>query len=417
MKDKYKLLAGQTLSVIGTAVTERALPILLFAVSGNTSLAANVKAAATLPLLVLIPILGVWAESTQPRALVWLNMVFAIASVVLVAGVMTKSVGLITLALFVSLVVGGVFNPLYNKVLVTITPTPVESDIVAKQQTILSRLATALGEGSAPTLAAMFGGVVFLFDAGSFALSALIALTLPSTFAAAKAKALATSVEAGLLTQEQADAKADTSAITVASPQSRNVVGRLKQLGNDLLEGMLAIDKGLLALLLVAFAVWSAEGFVLPAFVPAQPVLGLLFVTKSVIETLTATIMLKTGWSYTNRILGIASVVLGLSSFVLASATTYGIPAAFAAMVLSGIGSNTIGVGVNKRLNYADPNVTARVSALVSVGQTVAGLLFMTLSTRVADATAPAVAFVTVGAIMTITTLLVFVLMPPQTEV
>jgi MFS family permease len=395
-----KLLAGQSLSVVGSTITDRALPILMAAVSGNSSTAANIKAAATFPLIFLTPILGVWAEGTKPRALVWFNCLFAIASVVLVVGFGTKSVGLITLALFATQVIGSVFDPLYKKALVNFTLVG-EGAKVSKIESILSRLGTSGGEFAAPWLATTIGALAFVFDATSFALAAVIALTLPAF---------------------ESNAQSET-ALVAQTPRSSAIV-RLKAFPRLILEGWLAIDKGLLCLLLAAFPTWMAEGFVLTADKAMLASLTVLFVVKALSEVITSSLLLKTGWVYSDSLLAISGLVLGLSGFVMAIgvnpasgsvlvisvfAWTFPVPlVAVLGMVLSGIGSNIVGGGVHSRLYYADPEVTARVSALVAVAQKVAEITTVLLVTRISDTTAPSMSFVTAGAIMTIATLLVF---------
>jgi MFS family permease len=397
-----KLLAGQTLSVVGTTITDRALPILMSAISGNSSTAADIKAAATFPLIFLTPILGVWAEGTKPRSLVWFNCLFAIASVVLVVGFGVKSVGLITLALFAAQVIGSVFDPLYKKAIVNFTDQG-EGAKVSKVESILSRLGTSGGEFAAPWLATTIGALAFAFDAVSFVLAAIIAITLPATFGNS--------------------AQPETALVTT-TPRSRSAIVRLKAFPRLILEGWSAIDKGLLFLLLAAFPTWMAEGFVLTADKALLASLTVLFVVKAVSEVVTSSLLLKTGWEYSDSLLAISGLVLGLSGFVMAigvnpgsglvvviSVFVWTIPVPLVAvlgMVLSGIGSNIVGGGVHSRLYYADPEVTARVSALVKVGEKVAEITTVLLVTRINDATAPAMSFVTAGCIMTITTLLVF---------
>lgn len=396
-----KLLAGQTLSVVGTTITDRALPILMSAISGNSSTAANIKAAATLPVIFLTPILGVWAEGTKPRALVWFNCLFAIASVVLVLGFGIKSLGLITLAVFASQVIGSVFDPLYKKALINFTDQG-EGAKISKWESILSRLGTSGGEFAAPWLATTVGALAFVFDATSFALAAVLALTLPATFGSS----------------------AQETALVTTTPRSRSTVARLKAFPRLILEGWQTIDKGLLFLLLAAFPMWMSEGFVLTSNKALLASLTVLFVVKALSEVVTSSLLLKTGWEYSDSLLAISGLVLGLSGFVMAigvnptsglvvviSVFVWTIPVPLVAilgMILSGIGSNIVGGGVHSRLYYADPEVTARVSALVKVAEKVAEITTVLLVTRINDATAPAMSFVTAGCIMTITTLLVF---------
>jgi hypothetical protein len=372
-----KLLAGQTLSVMGSALTERALPILLLNLSGGTTLTGTVRAVATLPSLFLTPIVGVWAETAQPRALVWLNVAFSIASVVLVIGVDSKSVGLIILALVLAQAVSAAFIPVYNRVLAAFTPSGEGAAARTGQlQSIFSRLATASGEGFAPTLVSALGGATFLFDAVSFALSSVVAWTLPS--------------------------------LPVAAPSGGSARVRVRRFFVDARDGWAAVDKGLLMVLVAAFAVWMSEAAVLPALPAAKPILGLVFATKALTEFATASLMLGFGWSYTNRVLTLSGLALGLSSLVLASSSWLGSPAAIVAAVLSGIGSNVVGAGVNNRLFYADRSATARVSAIVMVATKLAEMLFLVATTRVADAFGAGTSFGIVGLIFIVTTLLVF---------
>ncbi len=409
MKDKYKILTGQTLSVLGTAVTEKALPILILAFSGDPTLAALIKTWATVPMLLLAPLLGVWTEGLQPRALVALNVVFAITSVVLVVAVKSKVIWAITLALFSAQIVQAIFIPLYNKTLVILTPEPGEGDKVAKQQSIASRIATSVGEGCAPFLAAKVGAFAFLLDAGSFILAAFVAFTLPASWAIARAKVRTLAETAGV--EETA------LAIVAEAPRSRSAKAMVKQMGFDLLEGLKIADKGLLLLLLVSYAVWTSEGYVLPKFESNEITLGALFVTKSLTEALVAGAMLKFGWNYSNKVLTATALCLGFSSLVLASATTFGMPAEFAAMVLSGIGSNVVGTGVNKRLAYSDSSATARLSSLIGFANIAGGLIFVNVVTQIAKATSPAISFTAAGAIMIGATLLVFLFIRPRNEV
>jgi hypothetical protein len=373
------------------------------AISGNSSTAADIKAAATFPLIFLTPILGVWAEGTKPRSLVWFNCLFAIASVVLVVGFGVKSVGLITLALFAAQVIGSVFDPLYKKAIVNFTDQG-EQAKVSKWESILSRLGTSGGEFAAPWLATTIGAIAFAFDAVSFVLAAVIALTLPATFGSS--------------------AQPEETALVTTTPRSRSTVARLKAFPRLILEGWQTIDKGLLFVLLAAFPIWMSEGFVLTADKALLASLTVLFVVKAISEVVTSSLLLKTGWEYSDSLLAISGLVLGLSGFVMAigvnpgsglvvviSVFVWTIPVPLVAvlgMVLSGIGSNIVGGGVHSRLYYADPEVTARVSALVKVGEKVAEITTVLLVTRINDATAPAMSFVTAGCIMTITTLLVF---------
>jgi MFS family permease len=379
-----KLLAGQTFSVMGTSVTEKALPILLLNMSGGTTLAGSVRAIATVPTLFLTPIVGVWAETAQPRALVWLNVMFAVASVVLVIGVNDKSVWLITTALVLAQVVGTAFNPVYNRVLVALTPQGEEAR-VGQVQSIFARLASASGEGVAPTLARLFGGRAFFFDAGSFVLSGIIALSLPALPAEARV--------------------------------GGSVRARLRQFAIDFQDGWGAVSLGLLAVLVAAFGTWMSEATVLPALAAAKPILGWVFATKSLVEFATALTMLRLRWRYTNRLLGWAGMILGVSSLVLASSSYFGSWAAVLGAILSGIGSNAIGIGVNNRLFYGDRSATARVSAIVMVASKVAEIAALLVTTRVADTINPAASFLGSGALMIVTTIVVFgYVRPPMNE-
>jgi MFS family permease len=381
-----KLLAGQTLSVMGSSLTDKALPILLLNLSGGTSLTGLVRSVATLPTLVLTPLLGVWAETAQPRILVWLNVLFAFASVVLVYAVNAKNVGLIVLALILAQGASAAFIPVYNRVLAALTPPgEAEAARTGQMQSIFSRLATASGEGLAPTLVRVLAGGVFFFDAVSFVLSGIIAWTLPSL-------------------------------PVVEAPSGGNAQSKLETFFADARAGLAAVDKGLLLVLVAAFAIWMTEAAVLPALPGAKPVLGWVFATKALVEFATATSMLGLGWSYTNRILSWAGIILGFSSILLASSNWFGSSAAIVGAVLSGIGSNTLGVGVNNRLFYADRSATARVSALVMVATKLAEIAFLLLSTQVADTYGASTSFFGAGILMTVTTLVVFVFVRPRSS-
>jgi MFS family permease len=374
-------LFAQTLSVIGTAVTTRALPIAMLNLSGGTSLTGSVLAIAALPTLVITPILGVWAEKAQPRVLVGLNLVFAFASVVLAFGVNTKSVGLIVAALLVSQVIGAAFNPIYNRILAALTPAGQEAK-VSQIQSIFSRLATALGEGTAPVLLVALSGWVFLVDAGSFVLSAAIATKIPAL-----------------------EVNADR-------PTGGNAWLRLKGVFTEALEGWKSVDKGFLLLISIAFACWMTEATVLPALPAAKPYLGALFALKGGMEFVTVTIMATLGLKYTNKLLAWSGFILGVSSLVLASSSLFTSTAAITATVLgailSGIGSNVVGGGVWNRLVYKDKAFAGRVSASTSVATKIAEIVFLLVTTRVADAFSPATSFASAGTLMIVATLVVF---------
>lgn len=381
-----KLLAGQTLSVMGSSLTDKALPILLLNLSGGTALTGLVRSVATIPTLVLTPLFGVWAETAQPRVLVWLNVLFAFASVVLVYATNAKNVGLIVLALVLAQAASAAFIPVYNRVLAALTPPGAdEAARTGQMQSIFSRLATASGEGLAPTLVRVLAGSVFFVDAVSFVLSGIIAWTLPTL-------------------------------PVVATPSGGNAQSKLEAFFADARAGLAAVDKGLLLVLVAAFAIWMTEAAVLPALPGAKPVLGWVFATKALVEFATATSMLGLGWSYTNRILTWAGIILGFSSILLASSTWLGSSAAIVGAVLSGIGSNTLGVGVNNRLFYADRSATARVSALVMVATKLAEIAFLLVSTQVADTYGASTSFFGAGVLMTVTTFIVFVFLRPRSS-
>jgi hypothetical protein len=418
------LLVGQTLSVLGNEITEKGLPLVLIAMTGESTLAGDVTGLASILSMFVIPFLGAMAEKSQPRSLVGLNGLFALISVVLIVGVQTKSTGLITLALFLGSTVGGVFDSLYNKCLRNFVRSG-ESEKTAKIQSVFSRLATAGGAGLAQPLTVMFGGFAFAVDAGSFVLSALIALTLPKRFSDALPVSEASAI--------------------VSTPRSRgNAMARVKKTWLEIVQGFVAADKALVVVLMSAFAIWQCEALVLANAQGLKPFVSYLFVVKSATEVGTASLLLALGWKFTNRVLAVAATTLAVSGVLMASAATPGLwgnsltplvdvvlhivgfgswatdwhfqvpVVATVAMILSGIGSNIFGAGVHQRLYYGgDAATVARVASLVTVAQKAAGFAFAISLTRVADKVSPSVAYVIAGTLLFVTTLVVFGIFKP----
>lgn len=178
-----RLWAGRSISLFGDAFTLIALPWFVLQVTGSGTATAGILLTLQLPSLLTSMVIGSLIDRFQPRSILSIDN-----------GLRTLIIGLIPILywldllelglLFLLAFLAGMLAPATEVGLRSILPDLVEDKDLDAANMLWSfslNLSLVIGPVAAGLLVASFGGLSVLFiDAGTFALMALVALTIPS---------------------------------------------------------------------------------------------------------------------------------------------------------------------------------------------------------------------------------------------
>jgi MFS family permease len=177
-----RLWLGRTVSLFGDAFTLIALPWFVLQITGSGTMTASILLTLQLPAILTSMLIGSLIDRFQPRAIITIDN-----------GLRTLIIGLIPVLywfgllelwmLFLLIFVAGMLMPATEVGLRSILPDLVEDKDLDAANMLWSfslNLSLIVGPAAAGLLVASFGGPsVLLIDAGTFAVMAFVAITIP----------------------------------------------------------------------------------------------------------------------------------------------------------------------------------------------------------------------------------------------
>lgn len=409
-------LIAQAVSDFGSAASAAGIAVIWASQGAPAAELAIMLATPAVPALILGPILGSLMEGARlKRALITINVLLGLTSLAAIAALpLPKSQALLVLTgIFVLKALGqGAFNGAYNRAFRLLAPEGGMSGRAQATQTFSNRIGTAIGAAVGAVVALNAGGTVFLVDAITFGVAALIVTRLPlGTGAPALAPAEA----------EQANQPTRRFGFgTQAQAIARNIAVAVRYVtGNPRLVRVFA----LYAPLTLCWAVWDILGAYLFNGVGAGTSFWMIVLAYQLGEIAAAAWLWVKKPKFNVAIVMTAAPLLSIatlgSGFVVMSHDQLGLVGmmvlAVVLRLVTGATANIGGGGVYAILVYAAPdNLTSRLSSLVeSVGL---GAMFGLAKLGVGllnDAAGTQVTFVVAGVVATAMALAVAVLEVP----